>query len=339
MHQLPEGVIPVLLLVGILDILRRTFGILHFCWIHFFVRNDLSMYGANRSKTYEDGKQSKRKRSEAFAIVTGASAGIGRALAWEIASRGMNLIIVARTTSALEELKIEIQKKFPGTQVEICVLDCYNIQEATTALQAKCREFGVTMLINNVGCESGEPEPLAEKSRTNLQNIIDLNITFNAQLTRVCLAPLIENCQALSCRGIVISLASQAALLENPLISSYSAAKAFNTSFSRALAGEMRHHHNSLVDICNLRPAFVESAMSGLKAEGIKGLLLGVVKPDYFACVAVNKFGHLDDVSPVMLHDLTGKFLTSLPKFLKEWFLYKLSSRRYSLRKAGIKDD
>ena len=100
----------------------------------------------------------------------------------------------------------------------------------------------------------------------------------------------------------------------------------------------MRQHHGGLIDVCNVRPAFVESAMSGLKAEGLKGFLLGVVKPAYFARTTVDKFGNADDISPVLVHDLQGIIITSLPARLKEFFLYKLGMKRYSLRKAGKGD-
>ena len=170
------------------------------------------------------------------------------------------------------------------------------------------------MLINNVGCETGEPEPLELKSSKDMQQIIDLNITFNAQLTRACLGSMIENAKELRVKGIVVNLASQAALLENPMISTYSAAKAFNTSFSRALAGEMRNHHKhkGIIHVCNLRPAIVESAMH-----------------------AVNKFGHCDDISPVPWHDMVGTFLSQFcPSKLKETILYRLSMVRYNKKKV-----
>ena len=307
---------------GVYTCVQFILWIADFIQLHLIARNDCSMYGA--------------KTKKAYAIVTGASAGIGRALALELAKRGMNLIIVARTKKNLDNLKEEIQAKYPnGIEVEVCPLDCYDIAASTETLAKKCQELKVTMLVNNVGCESGEPEPLELKSSADMQQIIDLNITFNAQLTRACLGSIIENVRSLRVKGIVVNLASQAALLENPLISTYSAAKAFNTSFSRALAGEMRCNHHGIIDICNLRPAFVESAMSGLKAEGLKGLLLGVVLPETFAELAVNKFGPFDDISPVVWHDIIGIWFSRiLPCRTKEAVLYRLSMTRYNKKVA-----
>ena len=309
---------------GMIACIQTFLSVTHFISLHLLSFNDCSLYGA--------------KTKKAYAIVTGASAGIGRSIALELAKRGMNLIIVARTQQNLDELKEEIHRKYSGEiQVEVCPLDCYKIEASTNSLANKCKDLKVTMLINNVGCETGEPEPLELKSSKDMQQIIDLNITFNAQLTRACLGSMIENAKELRVKGIVVNLASQAALLENPMISTYSAAKAFNTSFSRALAGEMRNHHKhkGIIHVCNLRPAFVESAMSGLKANDIKGILLGVVKPEVFAMHAVNKFGHCDDISPVPWHDMVGTFLSQFcPSKLKETILYRLSMVRYNKKKV-----
>ena len=81
-----------------------------------------------------------------------------------------------------------------------------------------------------------------------------------------------------------------------------------------------------------LRPAFVESAMSGLKAEGLKGLVLGVVTPAVFARSAVAKFGAVDDISPVMQHDIACWVMTSLPQWVMERVLYVLSMVRINKR-------
>jgi hypothetical protein len=75
--------------------------------------------------------------------------------------------------------------------------------------------------------------------------------------------------------------------------------------------------------------------MSGLKAEGLKGLILGVVTPEVFARSAVAKFGAVDDISPVLQHDVACWVMTALPKWVMERVLYALSMVRIHKRKAA----
>jgi len=303
-------------IVGIFALFRVIYGVMRFIQVHILMSSDMSRFGASKG---------------GYAVLTGASEGIGRALSLELASRGFNLVVVARTKSRLEALKKDIRATYPGTDVRVLPLDCFAVKESCAALSTLCKELPVTLLVNNVGCEHGEPEPMEGKSLENMQAIIDLNITFNAQLCRAALSSLLANAQRLQCEACIVNLASVAATVEQPCVTTYSAAKAFNTTFSRALAKEGRCHHNGLLRVTNLRPAFVESNMSGLKASGLKGLLLGVVTPQYFAKAAVAKFGLVDDVSPVAQHALAAFFISRvLPSVVSERFLYALSMKRFN---------
>jgi short-subunit dehydrogenase len=120
---------------------------------------------------------------------------------------------------------------------------------------------------------------------------------------------LVSNCKASSLKGAVINLSSNASILNSPLLVAYTAAKAYNKSFSNALAGELRMLYPNLIDVMCLRPSFVESRMSGLKADSDMGRRLNVIKADVFAKDALNKLGSVDDISPVKL------FLLNIYKF------------------------
>ena len=77
--------------------------------------------------------------------------------------------------------------------------------------------------------------------------------------------------------------------------------------------------------------------MSGLVAHSLKGYLLGVATTEYFAKSALNKLGHVEDCSPCWKHDIASLFLTSLPWWLNQMFMHKLTNKRYLVHKSQLK--
>jgi 17beta-estradiol 17-dehydrogenase / very-long-chain 3-oxoacyl-CoA reductase len=89
------------------------------------------------------------------ALVTGASEGIGFEMARELALRGMNIIIVSRSKDSLEKARGLILETNNKISVDYIVADCSKIDEAVQKIELGIRDKNVTMLINNVGVESG----------------------------------------------------------------------------------------------------------------------------------------------------------------------------------------
>ena len=80
-------------------------------------------------------------------------------------------------------LKTDLTALYPHcASTVVTPLDCFDVSVSCAALQRVCNQLPVTLLVNNVGCEHGEPEPLCGKSFQDMQAIVDLNITFNAQV-------------------------------------------------------------------------------------------------------------------------------------------------------------
>ncbi len=108
----------------------------------------------------------------------------------------------------------------------------------------------------------------------------------------------------------------------------------YNRSFSNTLAGEVPLLYGNLIDVLCVRPSFVESRMSGLQANNLKGMLLGVATAENFAKSALDKLGHVHDISSYWRHDLTAKILTSLPLWMSQRFMYSLTNKKYQLHKS-----
>ena len=179
----------------------------------------------------------------ATALVTGASSGIGEAFARELARRGMDLILVARSADRLSEIAGELSAQH-GVRVEVLPSDLSEPGAAQRLLQeVERRGLAVHMLINNAGFgthgrfEDLDSEREQQEIRLNIAALVDLTHAFApAMLARG--------------GGAVINVASLAGYQPIPYMAVYGATKAFVISFSAALAEEYRGRGLRVLALC-----------------------------------------------------------------------------------------
>jgi len=168
-----------------------------------------------------------------YALITGASSGIGYELARLFARDGKNLVIVARNKSRLEEVKAEIESKY-ATEVKVLVKDL-SVPKAAPELFAELEkeDVDVDVLVNNAGFLV-----YGLFSETDLQKeleMIQLYVSTLTQLTKLFLQRMLKNKS-----GWILNVSSGMALMPVPRLSVYSASKAYTLSFSESLANELR---------------------------------------------------------------------------------------------------
>ena len=166
-------------------------------------------------------------------LVTGASSGIGEAMARELASRGHSLILVARTEAALKKLSAELEVKHRIT-AQVLPADLGNA-DAAAQLEKACRERGwvVDGLVNCAGL--GYCGALTDLKPEGETNVIQVNVTALVAMTRQFLPAMIARK-----RGHILNVASTGSFQPVPYFATYGASKAFVRSFSRAVAYELK---------------------------------------------------------------------------------------------------
>lgn len=177
------------------------------------------------------------------ALITGASGGLGREFAIIHASKGDNLVLVARTKDKLDKLKLELENQF-GVSVYVIVKDLSE-QYSPKAIyeELKTRKIQVDYLINNAGF--GDFGLFSECNWEKQLEMINLNVTALTYMTRLFLPDMIMNKF-----GKILNLASTAAFQPGPTMSVYFATKAFVLSFSEAIANELTDTGVTLTALC-----------------------------------------------------------------------------------------
>ncbi len=178
------------------------------------------------------------------ALITGASSGIGEALARKHASLNGDLILVARSEDKLNQMKTELESQYK-TQVRILPVD---LNQPTSPQKifdyVKQNDIMVEILINNAGF--GGHGYFHERAWEQEQSMIQVNVIALTHLTHLILPDMIQRN-----RGRILNVASTAALVPGgPLQSVYYATKSYVLSFSYGLAGELAHTEVKVTILC-----------------------------------------------------------------------------------------
>ena len=159
-----------------------------------------------------------------WALITGASAGIGKEFAQQLASRGLNVVLVARRTDKLEALSKELQQRF---QVKTRIITCDLSQDDfLPVIQAGSDDLDISLLVNNAGAP-GHRGWLINRSLEDIDATLHLNIRVQVHMMHH-----FGNRIAKRGGGGIIQVASLAGHLTTPFMAEYSSSKCYQIRFA-----------------------------------------------------------------------------------------------------------
>ena len=182
-----------------------------------------------------------RDRYGAWALVAGASEGLGEAYARGLAARGLDLVLVARRADELASVAASIRAEL-GVQVVTASIDLASpdaIDEVRAAIGT--RELGL-LVYNAAYAPVG---PFLERTPAQLSSVVDVNVRAPLLLSRALAGPMLARR-----RGAIVLMSSVAGTVGTARIAAYSASKAFNTALAEALWHELRPHGIDVVACC-----------------------------------------------------------------------------------------
>ena len=177
------------------------------------------------------------------ALITGASSGIGLELAKIHARKGGNLVLVARSVDKLAALKHELESTYNVT-VTVIPADLSQPDSAQQVFeQTEALSLQIDTLVNNAGF--GGHGHFHQRSLESEQSMMQVNMMALTSLTHLYLKGMVERNE-----GKILNVSSTASFMPGPLQAVYYATKAFVTSFSQAIAEEVKNYNVTVTALC-----------------------------------------------------------------------------------------
>ncbi|GAV75600.1 adh_short domain-containing protein [Cephalotus follicularis] len=301
----PSWLLLLLLFFGFLPILKLIFSSLKWFY-NTFLRppKDLKAYGS-------------------WALITGATDGIGKAFAHQLAQKGINLVLLGRNFDKLERVSDEIQAESPNIKIKIVLCDFS--RDASTSIiktiEDATNELEVGVLINNVGV-THQARYFHEVDERVWMDIVRVNLENTTRVTRAVLKGMLKRK-----RGAIVNIGSASAIVvpSHPLHAIYAATKGYIDQLSRSLHVEYKHNG---IDVQCQVPLYVATKMAS-KVASIEKSSLFIPTPDNYARAAIRHIGYEARCTPYWAHSLQWCFANLLPEAaLDAWRLSIGISRR-----------
>src|SRR5579871_3119790 len=247
-----------------------------------------------------------------YALVTGASKGIGKAIAEELAKKNFNILLVARSEEQLKKNAQEINEKYK-VQTDYLAVDLSSTSAPAEIFNwCSKKNYTVQVLVNNAGYGlSGHFERFSVDDNTNM---MQLNMIALVQLTQLFL-PVLKSQN----KSYILNISSSAAYQAVPYLSLYSATKAFVLSFSRGLQQELK---KTSVSVTCISPGSTDTDFANRAQIGEKGLKTAEkvnMQPQVVAKIAVDSmFAGKAEVITGLINKLGAFMVWLMPKSLVE---------------------
>ncbi|XP_065197236.1 very-long-chain 3-oxoacyl-CoA reductase-like [Sycon ciliatum] len=262
-----------------------------------------------------------RKLGE-WAVVTGATDGIGKAYAEEFARCGLNVFLISRTQSKLDQCAAELAEKFPDREFRTLALDFSGGAEVYGPLQTVLPELDVGVLVNNVGMGYDYPMPYHEVSEDLAARMVNVNVLSMAMMTRIVLPGMVERH-----RGAIVNVGSASGLVPTPFLALYGGSKAFADFFTRAMEAE---YAGKGVTFQSVMPFFVATKLAKIRRPRIDA-----PSPTTFVRSAIRTIGVSSRTQGYWVHSLIACLAyRNLPGFA---LTRLISNTNSNLRKVALR--
>lgn len=265
-------------------------------------------------------------------MVTGASDGLGKEFALQLARNGFNIVLVSRTASKLTTLGEEITSKYPSVQTKTLAMDFALNQDSDYAkLKALVGELDVAVLVNNVGKSHDMPVPFALTSEEEMTDIININCMGTLRVTQLVVPGMMQRK-----RGLILTMGSFGGLLPTPLLATYSGSKAFLQQWSTSLGSELASHG---ITVELVQAYLITSAMSKVRRTSAL-----IPNPRSFVKATLSKIGrsggsptYAYSSSPYWSHGIMAWFLTCVTGTMGKFVVGQNRGMHESIRKRALR--
>ncbi|MFS8029131.1 putative very-long-chain 3-oxoacyl-CoA reductase [Helianthus anomalus] len=294
-------------LLGFLSLLNLSFT---FCkWIFItFLRppKNLNNYGS-------------------WALITGATDGIGKAFAFQLAQKGLHLILVSRNLAKLNEVSDEILSAYPWTKIKIFAID-FSGEDVVAGVRGMQKvivgeNLDVGVLVNNVGVTYPVARYFHEVEQDVWIKVVKVNVEGTSLVTKAVIEGMVERK-----KGAIVNIGSGAAILvpSHPLYAIYAASKAYIDQLSRSLYVEYKSFG---IDIQCQVPLYVSTKMASQVAMVQKSSLFIPTAEEYVKA-AIRQIGYESRCMPYWAHSIQWFFASMAPDSLLDVWRLSIGIQR-----------
>jgi len=308
------------------------FGFFFVCWILFKLFRSLwrGLYTCILADLF--GATVNWKKLGKWAVVTGATDGIGKAYAKALAKKGFDIVLISRTPEKLEAVASELGKSY-SVQTKTIAIDFTGEVTIYDNIRQKIEGLDIGVLVNNVGMSYKYAEYLTKvpDGEKFSDDIIKANITSCTRMTMLVL-PVMEKVG----KGVILNVSSLSALSPVPLLSIYSACKVYVNFLTRAIDDEYK---GKGIIIQSVMPGFVSTNMSKMRPS------FTTCTPDAFVKWALRSVGVEKQTYGYPVHKLQGYAQELLGLYVPESINLSINHRmmadirRRYYKKFGLVDD
>ncbi|XP_037497766.1 very-long-chain 3-oxoacyl-CoA reductase 1 isoform X1 [Jatropha curcas] len=295
--------------LGFLSLLNYSFSLLN--WVY---------------KTFLRPQKNLKEKYGSWALITGATDGIGKAFAKQLAKQGLNLILVSKTLDKLKKVSNEIQEEFPNTKIKIVDFDFSSeIASGIKLIEEAIKGIDVGLLINNVGITYPQAMFLHEVDEKTWMSIVRVNLEGTSRVTKAVLKGMIQRK-----KGVIVNIGSGASIVvpSHPLYTIYAATKGYIDKLSRCLYVEYRSYG---IDVQCQVPLYVATKMASIKRSSFF-----VPSTDGYARAGLRWIGYEPRCTPYWPHSFIWGLLHALPESAVDTWRFRFC---LGIRKRGQQKD
>ncbi|XP_055458900.1 very-long-chain 3-oxoacyl-CoA reductase [Psammomys obesus] len=262
-------------------------------------------------------KALKLNYSSSFSVVTGSTDGIGKSYAEELAKRGMKIVLISRSQDRLNQVSSDIQEKFKVETRTIAV--DFSLDDIYDKIKTGLSGLEIGVLVNNVGMSYEYPEYFLEIP--DLDNTIKKLININ--ILSVCK---VSSFATNLSKGVILNISSASGMVPVPLLTIYSATKAFVDFFSQCLHEEYK---SKGIFVQSVLPFYVATKLAKIQKP-----TLDKPSAETFVKSAIKTVGLQSRTTGYVIHALLGLISSILPR----WIYFKITmGLNKSLRNRFLK--
>jgi 3-oxoacyl-[acyl-carrier protein] reductase len=207
-------------------------------------------------------------------VITGASRGIGKAIAYKLASEGADLALIGTNLTTGDVLLEEISQAYPSIRVRFYALDVSKTESVKKTIEKILEDFGqIDILVNNAGITADQL--LMKMSEDEWDRVLSVNLKSCYNTCQAVVRSMMK-----AKKGKIINISSVIGLVGNPGQVNYAAAKAGMIGFTKALAKEVASRK---IQVNCIAPGFIQTNMTDLLSEKQKEEILKQIPLGYIA--------------------------------------------------------